>query len=98
MIGGGVSADGASFGRLVAKLPVRRVPAAVDRLVAHFDAHADPGESPRDYFKRLALNEARGLLSDLAELGEAHARAEDFVDLGSTVAFEVVDLDGECAQ
>jgi sulfite reductase beta subunit-like hemoprotein len=97
-IGGGVDGSGARFGRLVAKLPVRRVPEAVDRLIAHCDAHRRAEESPRAYFQRLDLQEARALVRDLADLDGQSARPEDYVDLGSSVKFEVVALDGECAQ
>ena len=38
------------------------------------------------------------LLADLMELKEEDARPEDFIDLGSTVEFKVIDLEGECAQ
>ena len=40
----------------------------------------------------------RALLADLAELKASNARPEDFIDLGSSVKFEVVAMDGECAQ
>ena len=81
----------------MAKIPARRTPEAVDRLIAHYERHRNPGELPRGYFQRLDLAEARALVSDLAELTEATARPEDFIDLDSDVPFDVVALDGECA-
>jgi sulfite reductase (NADPH) hemoprotein beta-component len=96
-IGGGIGATGAVFGRFVTKLPARRVPEAVDRLIGHFQVNRVPGESPRAYFQRLDPSEAKRLLADLAQLDEASAQPEDFVDLGSSAPFTVVDLDGECA-
>jgi sulfite reductase (NADPH) hemoprotein beta-component len=97
-LGGGVDERGASFGRLIGKIPARRVPAAVDRLLAHFKAHAEAGEGLRAYFQRLETSVAKELVADLAELNESNARPEDFIDLGSSVKFEVVAMDGECAQ
>lgn len=97
LIGGGVDGAGAGFGRLVARLPARRVPEAVDRLISHFEAHRNEGESLRGYLRRLPLPEAKALISDLEKIDEANARAEDFVDLGSTVQFKVVMAEGECA-
>src|SRR5690606_23209572 len=38
MVGGGVSVDGATFGRLAAKIPARRGPAAVERLAEYYAA------------------------------------------------------------
>jgi sulfite reductase beta subunit-like hemoprotein len=97
-IGGGIDARGASFGRLVAKVPARRIPEAVDRLIAHCEQRRAPDEEPRAFFQRLDLQEARRLLADLTELTEANTQPEDFIDPGSSVEFNVVELDGECAQ
>lgn len=96
LIGGQVDKSGASFGRLVARIPARKIPEAVDRLIAHYDARGG-GESPRDFFRKLDLAEAKKLVGDLAELNESTAKPEDFIDLGSTVQFKVVAGDGECA-
>jgi sulfite reductase (ferredoxin) len=96
-IGGGVDRNGAQFGRLVAKLPARRVPEAIDRLISHYDKAKLAEETPRAFFQRLSADEARTMLADLGELTETNVKPEDFIDLGSTVAFEVVKMDGECA-
>ena len=97
MLGGGVSGKGAVFGRLVARIPARRIPEAVDRLLAHFDGHRTAGEDPRAFFQRLGLEEAKGLVADLALLDEKSATADDFIDLGSTTPFEVIAGESECA-
>ncbi len=97
-LGGGVDENGAAFGRLVGKIPARRVPQAVDRLLAHYKAHAQTGEGLRAYFQRLELNVAKEIVADLADANEGNLRPEDYIDLGSTVKFEVVAMDGECAQ
>jgi sulfite reductase (ferredoxin) len=96
-IGGGVDRRGATFGRLVAKIPARRVPEAVDRLIAHYTEHRQESESPRAYFQRMDLSEAKRLVTDLAELDEAKAREEDFIDLQSKVEFKVVALDPQAS-
>jgi sulfite reductase (NADPH) hemoprotein beta-component len=97
-IGGGIDARGATFARLVGRVPARRVPEAIDRLIAHFDQHRVAGETARAFFQRLEVPVAKTLLADLIELKESDAKPEDFIDLGSSVEFKVVDLDGECAQ
>ncbi|HUB07274.1 MAG TPA: nitrite/sulfite reductase [Myxococcales bacterium] len=96
-IGGGISGEGASFGRLAGKVPARRMAEAVDRLLALYEQRRQEGESPSQFFRRLPLEEAKAALADLCALDEASARPEDFVDLGSSVEFKVVTLDGECA-
>ncbi|MFL5318283.1 MAG: nitrite/sulfite reductase [Myxococcaceae bacterium] len=97
MIGGAVDGTGAKFGRLVARLPARRVPEAVDRLLAHFEKHRGPDEKPHAFFLRLATDEARKLVADLEKIDEKNARPEDFIDLGSDVQFKVVLTESECA-
>ncbi len=96
-IGGGVDGNGAQFGRLVAKIPARRIPEAIDRLIALFEKSHLPDEVPRTFFQRLSVEEGKALLLDLGEMTEAQARPEDFIDLGATVAFTVEKMDGECA-
>src|SRR5438093_1267577 len=45
MVGGGTTARGATFGRLAAKIPVRRIPAALERLIDLYDRDRHDGES-----------------------------------------------------
>ena len=45
MIGGGVDAEGASFGRIAAKVPARRVPEAMERLIALYRAERRADEA-----------------------------------------------------
>ena len=97
-LGGGIDARGARFGKLVGKVPARRVPEAVDRLIARFETARAPGETQRAFFERLPLAEAQHLIEDLTEIDLQTATSEDFVDLGSAAAFTVVELEGECAQ
>ena len=97
-LGGGIDAEGARFGRLVGKVPARRVPEAIERLVAHWRTNRSESETQRQFFRRLEVREAAALIADLTEITLETAQPEDFVDPGSTTAFEVVELDGECAQ
>jgi len=86
LIGGDVGDAGARFGRLTAKIPARRVPEAVHRLIALYREDRSPGERATDFFARLPLERARAALRDLGELTTGTALAEDFVDPGEVVA------------
>jgi len=97
LLGGGVSPQGARFGRLAAKIPARRVAAALDRLAALYQAQRQPGEGARAFFERLAPAEARGALADLAQLAPEALTPDDLVDLGETEEYGVATLEGECA-
>ena len=89
--------DGSSFGRLAAKIPARRAPQALTRLIEVYASEQQPGESPEDYFARVPLPRVQALLADLTEMSESDATADDFVDLGEQRSFEVVLQEGECA-
>jgi len=89
--------DGSSFGRLAVKIPARRAPAALTRLLELYAAEKQSGQSPEDYFARVPLAQVQGLLTDLTEMPEAEATPDDFIDLGEKQSFQVVLQEGECA-
>jgi sulfite reductase beta subunit-like hemoprotein len=82
-LGGGFGEESASFGRLAAKIPARKVTEAVRRLA---DFQAQGGELAKA---------PSSLLADLEELPEP--TEQDYVDLGESKAFEVQISEGECA-
>jgi sulfite reductase (NADPH) hemoprotein beta-component len=97
MVGGGVETGGASFGRIAAKIPARRAPEAVDRLVALYQAERRDGERLGDFFRRADLGRVKVALADLERLTEAEARPEDFIDLAEDHEFTPEVMDGECS-
>jgi sulfite reductase beta subunit-like hemoprotein len=94
-VGGHLGAEEATFGRLVAKVPARKVPEAVRRLADLAAREAVPGETAGQVLARLAADRISALLADLEPL--EHPAPEDFVDLGEQKAFEVQTSEGECA-
>ena len=96
MIGGGVDDTGASFGRLVARVPVRRTPEVVERLVALYSEERAPGETPLAFFRRVEVARVKARLADLEALTQEDATPEDFIDLGEEGEFKVETQEGEC--
>jgi sulfite reductase (NADPH) hemoprotein beta-component len=94
-VGGDFGVGEASFGRLAAKVPARKVPEAVRRLADLAAREAAPGESAAAFLARAAPERLSALLSDLETLDRP--AADDFVDLGEQKAFEVQTSEGECA-
>jgi sulfite reductase beta subunit-like hemoprotein len=94
---GGVVGEDARFGRVVAKVPARRVVDAVKSLVALFERNAAKGERADEYFARAPLAELKSALAGLEALDAETAREEDFIDLGETTAFRPETSEGECA-
>jgi sulfite reductase (NADPH) hemoprotein beta-component len=97
MVGGGTTGRGASFGQTAAKIPARRIPEAVERLVALYQRERADGESAPQFFQRLDLKRVSAELDDLQRLTEAEATAIDFIDLGETAEFVPEVMDGECS-
>ena len=89
--------DGSSFGRLAVKVPARRAPETLTRLLELYATEKQSGETPDDYFARVPLAHVQALLADLTEMSEAEATPDDFIDLGEKQSFEVVLQEGECA-
>ncbi len=97
MVGGGTTVAGASFGRTVAKIPARRIPDALERLIGLYDKEKESGESATSFFQRLDSKKATALLDDLTRFTEEDAVPLDFIDLAETTEFKPEVMEGECA-
>ena len=97
MVGGGADSEGAAFGRIAAKIPARRAPEAVDRLVALYQAERQGSERLAEYLRRADVARVKSALADLERLTEAEARPEDFIDLAEDHEFTPEVMDGECS-
>jgi len=97
MLGGGAGEGEAHFGRIAAKVPARRIPETLARLIGLYKAERAPDESADAFFRRLETARVKSLLADLEALTSQDAIPEDFVDLGEEAEFRVEILDGECS-
>jgi sulfite reductase (NADPH) hemoprotein beta-component len=96
-VGGGAAESGAVFGRLAAKIPARRIPEVVERLIDLYARDKHEGESAQAYFQRVPLDTVKAALRDLERLTADDAAADDFVDLGEAGEFAPEVMDGECS-
>jgi len=97
MLGGGAGQQAASFGRLTAKIPARRVPEAVDRLLRLYQDERTNGESAPAFFQRVDTARARAALADLEQMTPEDALPADYIDPGEDHAFNPEVMDGECS-
>jgi sulfite reductase (NADPH) hemoprotein beta-component len=97
MVGGGTEHGGASFGRLAAKIPARRIPDVVDRLIEMYAREKNEGESATSFFGRVSVERVRLTLADLERITAADAVPDDYVDLAESAEFAPVVMDGECS-
>ena len=93
-VGGGISDDRASFGRLIGKVPARRGAATLERLLDFYNAAGATGHA---FWATVSTDVLKQLIADLSHLDDADATPEDFIDLGQSAAFEVQSGEGECS-
>ncbi len=97
MVGGALDEAGAHFGRLAAKIPARRIPEAVERLIAFCQAERTVGETATAFFRRVELTRVRAVIADLESMTPEDALPADYVDLGEEAEFKVETMEGECS-
>lgn len=85
LIGGGVDENGASFGRVIGRVPSRRAPEAVRAFIANYRANRQADETLTAYLRRMDLASAKKLLEPLTEV--VSNDPELFKDNGSEVPF-----------
>ena len=96
LLGGGYDAEGIMrFGLAVQSIPARLAPEAVTRVLTHFIANREPGESFRNYVVRQRVETFREMTNDLAK--PADKFPELYIDWGDDVAFSLQLGRGECA-
>ena len=78
MVGGGVSEKGASFGRLAAKVPARRIPEVVERLINLYASDRRPDESATDFFERVDVERVKHVLMPLERITAGDAVPDDY--------------------
>ena len=93
-VGGGITNDRADFGRLVGKVPARRVGATLERLLEYYIAN---GGASHGFWTEVSLDKLRELIADLAVIDDTTATEDDFIDIGEAQAFEVISGEGECS-
>ena len=96
LLGGGQDETGIMrFGLQIQSLPARLVPTAVDRVIRHFQANRETGESFRSYVMRHKVETFRKLTADLAK--PADLFPEIYQDWGDDVQYSLQLGRGECA-
>jgi sulfite reductase beta subunit-like hemoprotein len=96
LLGGGYDEQGVMrFGLAVQSIPARLAPTAVARVLDHYVANREDGETFRQYVMRHKVETFRSLTSDLAKPAETFP--ELYQDWGDDEAFSLKLGRGECA-
>jgi sulfite reductase (NADPH) hemoprotein beta-component len=97
LVGGGLTEEGAQFGRLAAKVPARRLWEAFERLIWLYQTERHNGETATAFFMGVEVARVKEVLADLERLTPEDAGPEDFVDLGEEAEFNPEIQEGECS-
>jgi sulfite reductase (ferredoxin) len=95
MLGGAVDENGCRIAQAVMRIPARRVPTALDRLVAQYREERSDGELFASWVERADRESVKARLGDLA-LSDAPT-AEEIRDWDQETAFTGKTGEGECA-
>ncbi|MBI2846679.1 MAG: nitrite/sulfite reductase, partial [Chloroflexi bacterium] len=98
LMGGGIGDKGARLVQPVMKIPSKRVPAAISRVLDYYrEAHLS-GEGFTDFFWRVGVEEIRERLSDFKVLPRIEEDPMSYVDWGAFTLFTLEERgEGECA-
>jgi len=95
-LGGGFDRDGMlRYGLAVSSIPAKLAPTAARRILDHFIANREDGESFREYVLRHKIPFFKQMVEDLAK--PAVYDPEWFMDWGDSDAFSLQLGRGECA-
>ena len=96
LLGGGYDSAGVlRFGVAIQSIPARLAPVAVSRVLEHYMANREAGETFREYVLRYKVETFRAMTNDLAKPAELFP--EIYQDWGDDVGFSLKLGRGECA-
>ena len=96
-LGGGNYIGGGKFGTRVARIPVKRTPQAIKKIIGVYKEERQDGESFLDYIDRVGPKYFDPLLTELKEVGPISKDIDVYMDWGKDELFEVIRGEGECA-
>ncbi len=98
LLGGRTQEGEARFGQVVGRIPAKRAPEAVERLLRHYAEHRQEGETFPRFLDRVGVQGLKPLLADLQEVPPYEEDPGLYEDLGAEgEAFQVRLGRGECA-
>ncbi len=97
LLGGAIGHGETRLGKPIIRVPARRVPEAVNRLIALYRSEKQGEEDFPTFVARVDVPRVKALLADLQTLTPADEAEPLFVDFGDTQEFKVETGEGECA-
>lgn len=96
LLGGHIGAEEAAYGKQFLRVPAKKVPAVVEKLLDLYKSCKQQDEKFRDFVKRTGLDSLKKELEPLTELSETPDK-DFFADWGDADEFKLSIGKGECA-
>jgi len=96
-LGGGNYVGGGRYGTRVARVPSKRAPQAVKKVIDHYLENRSDGEEFLSFVDRLGPKSFEPLFEEFREVGPVHQDIDAYMDWGKDELFHVVRGEGECA-
>ena len=96
-LGGGGYIGGGKYGTRVARVPSKRAPQAIRKIIQHYQDNREEGEEFVAFVDRVGPKSFDPLLDEFKEVGPVHQDIDTYMDWGKEELFTVVRGEGECA-
>jgi sulfite reductase beta subunit-like hemoprotein len=96
-LGGGNYIGGGKYGSRVARVPAKRIPQAVAKIIRTYQEERKGGESFLEYVDRVGPKYFDPLLAEFKEVGSVSEDIDVYMDWGREELFKVVRGEAECA-
>ena len=96
-LGGGNYVGGGKFGLRVARVPSKRAPEAIKKMIDHYVANRSEGEEFVAFVDRVGPKSFDPLLDEFKQVGPIHQDINMYMDWGKEELFEVIRGEGECS-
>lgn len=96
-LGGGNYIGGGKFATRVARVPSKRTPQAVKKMIDHYVANRNEGEEFVAFVDRLGPKTFDPIFDEFKEVGPVHKDIDVYMDWGKEELFEVIRGEGECS-
>lgn len=96
-LGGGGYVGGAKYGVRVARVPSKRTPQAIRKIIDHYRENRRDGEGFVAFVDRIGPKTFDPLLDEFKEVGPIHEEIDTYMDWDKDELFQVIRGEGECA-
>ena len=96
-LGGGGYVGGAKYGVRVTRVPAKRAPDAIRKIIQYYQDNRNDGEDFVAFVDRVGPKTFDPLLDEFKDVGPVHQDIEAYMDWGKEELFQVIRGEGECA-